>query len=333
MLFGGIAGELHGSWRGKRLVIVATGALEYLPFAALPIPTPTSGQRPVPLIARHEIVQAPSASVLATLRREAAGRVPARGTVAVLADPVFDRNDPRVAASRRGQPAVVSTSRSDVPAERSAERPYQSVRALERIDDASGRAGLARLPFSRDEADAIASLAPKSAILRATDFEANRTAVLGDALANFRIVHFATHGLIDDERPELSGLVLSLVNERGMAQDGFLRLQDIFNLRLNADLVVLSACQTALGKEIRGEGLVGLTRGFMYAGAPRVVASLWQVSDLATAELMTRFYRGLLKRRLPAAAALRAAQLEMMKDPRWSAPYFWAGFALQGDWQ
>jgi CHAT domain-containing protein len=157
--------------------------------------------------------------------------------------------------------------------------------------------------------------------------------VLGDALEDYRIVHFATHGLIDGERPELSGLILSLVNDRGAPLDGFLRLPDIFNMRLNADLVVLSACQTALGTEIKGEGLVGLTRGFMYAGAPRVVASLWQVSDLATAELMKKFYAGLLQRHLPAAAALRTAQLEMAKDPRWASPYFWAGFVLQGDWK
>ena len=146
-------------------------------------------------------------------------------------------------------------------------------------------------------------------------------------------MHFATHGLIDAERPELSGLVLSLVNDRGAPQDGLLRLADIFNMRLNADLVVLSACQTALGKEIKGEGLVGLTRGFMYAGAPRVVASLWQVSDLATAELMKKFYQGMLQRRLTPAAALRAAQRQMARDPRSSSPYYWAGFVLQGDWR
>ena len=157
--------------------------------------------------------------------------------------------------------------------------------------------------------------------------------MLGDALEDYRIVHFATHGLIDSERPELSGLILSLVNERGAPQDGFLRLPDIFNMRLNADLVVLSACQTALGKEIKGEGLVGLTRGFMYAGAPRVVASLWQVSDLATAELMKRFYAGMLQRHLPAGgrAARRAARDGQRSA--WASPYFWAGFVLQGDWK
>src|SRR5262249_45748923 len=152
-------------------------------------------------------------------------------------------------------------------------------------------------------------------------------------LSQYRIVHFATHGLLNSERPELSGLVFSMVDEAGHQQDGFLRLHEIYNLRLPAELVVLSACQTALGKDIRGEGLVGLTRGFMYAGAPRVVASLWQVDDLATAELMGKFYRGMLKEGLRPAAALRAAQVEMLKQKRWQSPYFWAAFVLQGEWQ
>ena len=152
-------------------------------------------------------------------------------------------------------------------------------------------------------------------------------------LADYRIVHFATHGLINNQHPDLSGIVLSLVDEQGRTQNGFLRLYDIYNLKLNADLVVLSACQTALGKEIKGEGLVGLTRGFMYAGAPRVVASLWRIDDRATAEIMKRFYTGMLKDGLRPAAALRAAQISMLNDKRWQSPHFWAAFTLQGEWQ
>jgi tetratricopeptide (TPR) repeat protein len=338
LLLGGVAEQLRGPWRGKRLVIVAAGALEYLPFAALPLPGvadgPARGQAAEPLIARHEIVEAPSASVLATIRREAVGRELPRRSVAVLADPVFDADDPRVARVARTKRAGNdwSGTRAMVASETAAEMSYVASRTVQRLDDVDGRAGLARLPFSRDEASAIGLLAGAGA-LRATDFQATRATVLGSALEDYRIVHFATHGLIDAERPELSGLVLSLVNDRGAPQDGLLRLHDIFNMRLNADLVVLSACQTALGKEIKGEGLVGLTRGFMYAGAPRVVASLWQVSDVATAELMKRFYTSMLQRRQPAAAALRAAQLELARDPRWASPYFWAGFVLQGDWK
>ena len=187
--------------------------------------------------------------------------------------------------------------------------------------------------FSREEADAIADLVPAKSLLKAIGFQASRTKALSGELSNYRIVHFATHGLLNSEYPELSGLALSLVDENGKAQDGFLRMHEIYNLRLPADLVVLSACQTALGKEIKGEGLVGLTRGFMYAGAERVVASLWQVDDLATAGLMKRFYQGMLKDSLRPAEALRAAQIEMSKQKRWSAPYYWAGFVIQGEWR
>jgi CHAT domain-containing protein len=169
--------------------------------------------------------------------------------------------------------------------------------------------------------------------LKATGFQANRAAAISEELGRYRIVHFATHGLLNGEHPELSGLVFSLVDEDGKPQDGFLRLHEIFNLRLPADVVTLSACQTALGREVRGEGLIGLTRGFMYAGAPRVVASLWQVDDLATAELMKRFYQGMLKEGLRPAAALRAAQLEMAKQKRWASPFFWSAFVIQGDWK
>jgi CHAT domain-containing protein/tetratricopeptide (TPR) repeat protein len=316
MLFGGIASQLAGPWRDKRLAIVASGALEYVPFAALPVPAAAGTGAGAPLIAGHEIVEIPSASVLATLRHEMADRPAPRHTLAILADPVFEIADPRVAA--KVQPAAQAP---DV------DLPY----AAERIDEVRG-GPLTRLPFSREEAAAIAAIANRPDTLTAMDFNASRTTALSGSLAGYRIVHFATHGLIDTEHPDLSGLVLSLVNDRGVVQDGFLRLTDIYNLRLQADLVVLSACQTALGKEIRGEGLVGLTRGFMYAGTPRVVASLWEVNDLATAELMKKFYAGLLQQKLRPAAALRAAQRQMAQEPRWSSPYFWAGFVLQGDW-
>jgi CHAT domain-containing protein len=326
LLLAGVAADLRGAWRGKRLAIVATGALEYLPFASLPMPhapgaaTSPSGQR---LIDAHEIVGIPSASVLATLRRDRAERgTPGRG-IAVFADPVFEADDPRVATKA---PALAMDA--------DATRPTSTSASTEaRLKAAVGGPRLSRLPFSREEASAIATLAGSQRTLEAMDFKASRAMITGSSLEQYRIVHFATHGLIDSEHAELSGLVLSLFDQQGAPQNGLLRLPDIFNMRLNADLVVLSACQTALGKEIRGEGLVGLTRGFMYAGTSRVVASLWEVNDLATAELMKKFYAGLLQRRLPPAAALRAAQRELAQDPRWSSPYFWAGFVIQGDWR
>jgi CHAT domain-containing protein len=149
-------------------------------------------------------------------------------------------------------------------------------------------------------------------------------------LSRFRLIHFATHGLLDSQHPDLSGIILSLIDRNGNPQDGFLRLHEIYNLKLNADLVVLSACQTALGEEVRSEGLIGLARGFMYAGSPQILASLWSVRDRATAILMHRFYESLLDRHLTAAAALRSAQLSMIRDSRWSDPYYWAAFTLQG---
>ena len=332
ILLGGIAHQLNGEWRNKRLAIVAAGALEYLPFAALPAPqadheeagarTPPARRTrsTVPMAVQHEIVMLPSASVLAVLRREAVGRRPAAHTLAILADPVFDAADPRVVAAASHGPSSTTTNEA-------------ASRSVDVIDSLYTRSGFGRLPFSRDEANTIAALAGASETLKAMDFHASRATLLGGTLNGFRIVHLATHGVLDSERPSLSALIFSLVDEHGARQNGYVRLPDIYNLRLDADLVVLSACQTALGKELKGEGLVGLTRAFIYGGAPRVVASLWEVNDLATAELMKKFYRGMLQQRLRPAAALRAAQIEMSHDPRWASPYFWSGFVLQGEWR
>jgi CHAT domain-containing protein len=152
-------------------------------------------------------------------------------------------------------------------------------------------------------------------------------------LADYRIVHFATHSLLNNEHPELSGVVLSLVDRDGRPQNGFLRLYDIYNLRLGAELVVLSACSTALGEEIQGEGLMGLARGFLYAGAPRVVATLWEIDDRTMAEAMKRFYEAMLTRGERATQALRSAQIAMWKTKGWDAPYYWAAFTLEGEWR
>jgi CHAT domain-containing protein len=306
LLLGPVAARL----RDRRLVVVADGALHYLPFAALPVP----GTRER-VVASHEVVNLPSMSALAALRRQVADRPAAPLAVAVVADPVFEARDPRVTGAG---PRLALAALPD---------------SLARSGRDLGLRGLERLPATRREAEAIAALSPPDQTRLAVDFGASRAFVVGGDLARYRVVHFATHGLLDNRHPELSGLVLSLVDESGAPQDGFLRTGDVFGLRLGADLVVLSACQTALGREQRGEGLVGLTRGFMYAGAPRVVASLWMVPDGATAELMRRFYQGLLAQGRPAAAALREAQRSMAADPRWSAPYAWAGFTLQGLWE
>jgi CHAT domain-containing protein/Tfp pilus assembly protein PilF len=294
----------------KRLLIVGEGVLQYLPFAALPDPV-----NPSPLIVAHEIIAVPSASVVAVLRKETAGRTPAPKTLAVLADPVFSSDDGRV-FQRKIQTTVPAPAGENV-----------------RSDDDQSLKGFARLRFSRNEADEIARMAPAGTTLKALDFDASRETVLNSDLGQYRIVHFATHSLLHNEHPELSGVVLSLVDRTGRPQNGFLRLYDVYNLRLGSDLVVLSACQTALGGEIKGEGLIGLTRGFLYAGAPRVVASLWEIDDRTTAELMKRFYEGMLVQGQRPAAALRAAQIAMWRNKGWEPPYYWAAFTLQGEWR
>jgi len=256
------------------------------------------------------------------MRRELLSRPPAGKLVAVIADPVFDIEDPRV---KRRQTQLSQPASPSLPAVVS-----QAVRSAGLVDD---RGSLTRLPFTREEADAIIAAATVGQATKAIDFKASRATLTSSELSQYRVVHVATHGLLDTENPELSGIALSLVDEQGRAQDGFLRLHEIYNLKWSADLVVLSACQTALGKEIRGEGLVGLTRGFMYAGSKRVLASLWNVNDSVTAELMKRFYQGMFGKGLSSAAALRAAQLEMLKRPASRSPYYWAAFVLQGEWK
>jgi CHAT domain-containing protein/tetratricopeptide (TPR) repeat protein len=361
----------------KRLLIVNDGALQYVPFAALPLPetgrrgdgatgrrgageTGRQGDgemermnkfrpvaprvsRPVgykPLIVDHEVVTLPSASTLAVLRRELEGRTPAPKSVAVVADPVFDKGDERFKASFAASPATsfsASFARALMKSgaatkARGAETEPESDLVRSARDIGVDGFHLARLPFTRKEAQAILELAPERERLAALDFAASQSAVFKPELAQYRYVHIATHGLLNSLRPELSGIVLSLVNERGADQDGFLRAHEVFDLRLPAEMVVLSGCQTGLGKEIKGEGLVGLTRGFMYAGAARVTVSLWEVNDQATSQLMARLYQGLLgKRRLSPAEALREAQVSFWRDRRWNSPYYWAAFTLQGE--
>ncbi|MEM7354831.1 MAG: CHAT domain-containing protein, partial [Acidobacteriota bacterium] len=192
---------------------------------------------------------------------------------------------------------------------------------------------LTRLPWSAQEAQAAADEAGEDGVLLALGFEANRTLATDEALGRYRVVHFATHGVLDTHNPELSGLALSRYDATGRTQPSFLRLHDIYPLEWQSELVVLSGCRTALGPTVRGEGVVGLARGFLHTGARQVVASLWSVRDRATAELMRRFYQGLFRQRLTPAAALQQAQRSMWQQHRWRDPYFWAPFILIGDWQ
>ncbi|MGA2758684.1 MAG: CHAT domain-containing tetratricopeptide repeat protein, partial [Solirubrobacteraceae bacterium] len=326
----------------KRLLIVTDGALQYIPFSVLPIPSSlekgSGSQKLVPLITEHEVVNVPSMSVLAALRREELTRDPAPKSVAVFADPVFDKEDARVGSGPRSQANDGRQERalrsfwSSVPASR-LWRSVSDVGLLERQrTGVDHELHLNRLWFTRLEADAILSVTPPGQGMKAIDFKANRTLATSKELTQYRIVHFATHGFLDSRNPELSGLVLSMVDARGRPQNGFLDTQDIYSLKLPAEMVVLSACETGLGKEIDGEGLVGLTQGFMYAGASRVVASLWRVSDVGTAHLMGEFYKAMEREGMRPAAALRQAQIGMWKQKRWASPYYWAGFQIQGEW-
>ncbi|MBO0725148.1 MAG: CHAT domain-containing protein [Blastocatellia bacterium] len=379
----------------KRLLIVAQGALQLIPFAALPAPetegrrdggierqrdgglegsgegvttsrmdnasgflsippslTPSLPQsshpsvspplRPpvsyIPLLVNHEIVNLPSASTLAVLRRETAGRRPAPKTIALLADPIFEKSDERLkgAATQTKRANQSSSDQAGNQAGQSAgrQRPQNLMRVIEALGESNEEFTFPRLTSTSWEAEQIAKLAPADQVFKALSFDANRQLAASGKLSDYRIIHFASHSFINATHPDLSGIVLSLVDRQGQEQDGYLRLHEIYNLKLPADLVVLGGCRTGLGKEIKGEGLMSLTRGFMYAGAPRVIVSAWEVQDRPSATLMVKFYRGLLgPKKLSAAAALRAAQIEMLRDKQFAAPYFWAGFTMQGEWR
>lgn len=331
----GPAAALLGS---KRLIIVADGALQYVPFAALPINPQSAIRNPrfgKPLISRHEIVTLPSATTLTVLRQETTDRKPAAKTVAVIADPVFEAKDERV--------KIIQIKPDNKPEKKEAasikptETDPSRILLVKSAKDSGADTGdfpIPRLPNTRREAETILSLAANDASKSAFDFAASREAATGDDLGQYRMLHYATHGFLNSFNPELSGLVLSLVDEQGKPQNGYLLATDIYNMKLpSTDLVVLSACQTGLGKEVRGEGIIGLTRGFMYAGSPRVAVSLWNVDDRATADLMKSFYQFMLSRNQRPAEALRSAQLELLKQKQWQSPYFWAAFGLQGEWR
>jgi CHAT domain-containing protein len=298
---------------GKRLVIVTDADLQSrVPFAALTLPSSASGHGKL-LVEANDLVVEPSMAALAALRGALVGRAHPAGAVAIFADPVVSPYDARLPASVR--------ARNDTP---------DSVTLVAAGGD------LPSLPATRDEADAILANVDPGGARAWMGFEATREAAEDPALAGYRILHFALHGIPNTRNPALSGLVFSRFTPEGKPRDGdgYLRLPDIFALSLPVDLAVLSACQSGLGREWGGEGLIGLSRGFLYAGAARLVTSLWEVADASTANLMARFYAAMLgPRALPPAAALRAAQREMLATGSWTAPLYWAAFTVQGEWR
>jgi CHAT domain-containing protein len=308
----------------KRLLIVADGALNYIPFEALVKNSEGADYASLNyLVKTNEIVYSPSASVIAAIRQ--GSTAPAGKTMLAVADPVFSADDPRA----KGEAASAAT----------ADTRGLGLGLESAVNDVTGSpappAGglhLARLSGTRTEVEAIAKLAGNGGHADVwTDLNASEDNVRSRDMTGYRYVHVATHGLLDAERPQFTGVVLSLVGNK--TNDGFLRTDEIFNLKLGHPLVVLSACETGLGKEKRGEGVIGLTRAFMYAGAPAVVVSLWSVADKSTADLMTDFYGRLLGASpQPPSSSLRDAQLAMINGKKYSAPFYWAPFVLVGEW-
>jgi len=322
----------------KRLLVVADGSLNYVPFEALVTARGGASYATLPyLVKSHEIIYAPSASVVAVVR-QMNKRSTEKG-VLIVADPVFNSSDPRAKSSASS--AMTAGATPTVAAATNSDGVARGIELASAVSDVAGEQSapqgksfdLARLSGTRTEATRIAQMARASGTPPDVwlDLDANEEAVMSHDLKKYRVIHIATHGLLDAERPQFTGLVFSLVGNK--TSDGFLRSDEVFNLSFNGPLVMLSACETGLGKEKRGEGIIGLTRAFMYAGAPTVGVSLWSVADQSTADLMTNFYKRLLAAPdVSPSTAMRAAQMDMIVSKRYSAPFYWAPFVLVGDW-
>jgi len=308
----------------EQLIVASDGLLNYVPLAALPHPRaaePAGGSRP--LVLSHEVVCVPSLAAMLAIGDRSAARAGQsaspverrRPRIAVLADPVFTADDPRVRPAALGQPNAAS-------AKATGDANFRGTRQA--LGD------LPRLLASRDEASAIAKADPRADVTVTTGFGVDRARTLTALENGYQVVHLATHGILNDEHPLLSGIVTSLVDDRGARQDGFLRAQDVYDTRVAAEVVVLSACETALGRLLRGEGITGLVHAFLHAGADSIVASRWRVEDAATQRLMSVFYKSLLVDGTSVSAALRKAQIQLFKSRPTSAPFFWAAFEVQG---
>jgi CHAT domain-containing protein/tetratricopeptide (TPR) repeat protein len=333
-----LLGPLTTAMKAQRLLIVADGGLQYIPFDALPWQTANSAgvcqleSEPttyIPLLTAYTVIHLPSFSSLVLLRQlESAAPQPTR-EIAIWADPVFESDDPRLAAGTLAAAPPEPAAQADAAVTAA---PSQSQQIQQLLLDGD-KLPLSRLLGTQEEAAGIMRYAPAGAAMLLTGFAANRESALERDLSGYRILHFATHALVDNRHPALSGLFLSTFDEHGHSQTGLLQMQDIYGLRLNADLVVLSACQTGLGEELSGEGVVGLTQGFFYAGSKSVVVSLWKVEDKATTTLMNQFYQAMLKEGAAPAEALRQAKLMMYRQSLRQSPYYWSAFVIQGEFR
>lgn len=304
----------------RKLIIVSDGAIDFVPFSALPLPTGAVNKgKGITLVVRHEITNLPSASLLSALRQDLAVRQPARRALALFADPVYSSSDERVSATGGRATATKPLLAQELALKLSLEAG---------IADSDQQ--IKRLSAARREASRVASLLPPDTVQTLFDFQASKSSLFEAEMSNYRVIHLATHGLLNNLKPEYSGLILSMINEIGLGQDGFLFMPEIFNLNLASDLVVLSSFRTA-GARLRSESLKGITRAFMYAGSPRVLISLWSVDEAASTELLSIFYKKMLVEKLSPTSALRAAQTAIAKDARWQSPHYWAGFQIYGD--
>lgn len=308
-LFGQIGKEITN----KRLIIVPDGKLHYFPVSALPLPNSETNE---PFLLSNEIVYAPSAQTLLLLQTNRTYFLKPFKSLLIFSDPIFTDDDPRFSDSKNARSETNSKSTSK-----------ESFRFVESLDN------LSRLTGSKNESDSILNIIGSTNVDSFTGFEANRTQLLKTKTEDYKIIHFATHGITHEKRPELSGIVLSRFDESGKQREEFFRIHDIYGLNLNADLVVLSACETGLGKEVKGEGLMSLNNAFLQTGAKTVMSSLWKVEDTATLELMKNFYGAMAEEKLTPSQALRQAQIKLRQNSQFRSPFYWAAFTVQGDFR
>jgi CHAT domain-containing protein/tetratricopeptide (TPR) repeat protein len=293
-----------------RLIVVPDGAIASIPFAALRTNPSTY------FIQKYELSEEPSVEVAMELRSRPAA-TPEQDHIAIFADAVYNEFDPRLLKARQGNFTGQSALVSAHPPE------------ILRSDFDVGLSELPRLTASSREAAVIASIAGEGQVRSFLGFRATPDAVMKTPWKEFAIAHFAAHAIVNDQHPELSGIVLSTFNSRGQRQDGVLWLHDIYQSYSPVPLVVLSGCRTAAGRAVPNEGISGLAQAFLSSGASGVIGSLWSVEDRSAAELIPDFYRGLLGRHLSVAAALRSAQLHMIG--RHQPSFHWAAYIVEGD--
>ncbi len=305
-------GQIGDKFSGKRLIIVPDGKLHYFPAAALPLPNSADD---TPILLTNETIYEPSAAMLALLMRN--GQKPSAATknLLIFSDPIFSNQDARISNANSSTQNEIGTVQTD------------------KFRFAESLTSLARLNGSKDESDSIIEIVGESDSTALSGAAATREKALDASIGDYKFIHFATHGLIKEDHPELSGIVLSQVDNNGQTVNGVVRLQDIYAMNLSADVVVLSACSTGIGKEVKGEGLMSLNNAFLQSGAKSVVASLWKVEDNATRELMKNFYSAMTNDKFTPPQALRQAQIKLRQNSNYKSPFYWAAFTVQGDFK